>query len=236
MVFSSENMPLATPSASARSIEAPAEPAAPKAMRANFSRAEACRALLPISSRAKVRIDSSWSSSRTSSPFTIAPTGLITSWQTREQSRAARSRPSRCRVGEVGEDMVRSGRADLRCGRLRVGAPIEAAGSGRPAPGRPVLGRPCGDRVARGGPARPAGRTGRSVAGGDGGRRRTDGLKSVTGSDGGRAAPIPDPHSPGSAQPRTRPAQDPRVPARGAGHGRPGRLRCRPRRAREDAA
>src|SRR4051812_8168215 len=39
-------------------------------------------------------MEGSLSSSSTSSPFTTAPTGLITSWQTREQSSAERSRAS----------------------------------------------------------------------------------------------------------------------------------------------
>src|SRR5215218_7365724 len=56
--------------------------------------AEACLALLRIRSKAKSRIEASFSSSRTSSPFTIAPTGEITSWHTREQRRAARSSES----------------------------------------------------------------------------------------------------------------------------------------------
>jgi hypothetical protein len=93
-ILSSPNMPRATPSASPRSMEAPAEPAAPKASRANCSRAEAWLALLRIRSRAKSRMPRS-SSSSTSSPFTMAPTGDITSWQTREQRSAARSSGSR---------------------------------------------------------------------------------------------------------------------------------------------
>ena len=82
--------------ASPRSICAPAEPAAPKASRQNCSRAEAVLALFLMRSRAKVLVSSSLSfSSSTSSPFTIAPVGLIRSWQTREHSSAARSRASR---------------------------------------------------------------------------------------------------------------------------------------------
>ena len=65
---------------------------------------EAARALFLISSSAKSRIDGS-SSSRTSRALTIAPTGLITSWHTREQSRAERSSASRFTVV-----MARSGR------------------------------------------------------------------------------------------------------------------------------
>src|ERR1700688_4867071 len=44
-----------------------------------------------MSSIATVRISSSCFPSSTSRPLTIAPTGLITSWHTREQRRAARS-------------------------------------------------------------------------------------------------------------------------------------------------
>src|ERR1700735_4016737 len=44
-----------------------------------------------MSSIATVRISSSCSPSSTSRPLTMAPTGLITSWQTREQRRAARA-------------------------------------------------------------------------------------------------------------------------------------------------
>src|SRR5262249_30651219 len=47
-----------------------------------------------INSSANVFIAGSSSSSSTSRPLTMAPTGLITSWQTREQSSAARSRAS----------------------------------------------------------------------------------------------------------------------------------------------
>ena len=99
-------MPFATLSASPRSIDAPAEPAAPKASRANWRRAEAWCALLRMRSSAKSRMDGSLSSSRTSSPFTIAPTGLITSWQTREQSRAARSSGSSVTMAIVGSGIV----------------------------------------------------------------------------------------------------------------------------------
>src|SRR5579871_4201995 len=81
-------------SASPRSICAPAEPAAPKARRQNCRRAEAVLALLRISSRAKSRSSGFGSSSSTSSPLTMAPTGLIRSWQTREHNSAASSRES----------------------------------------------------------------------------------------------------------------------------------------------
>ena len=53
--------------------------------------AEAEAALFLINSKAMARISSSSSPSRTSSPLTIAPTGLMTSWQTREHKSAARS-------------------------------------------------------------------------------------------------------------------------------------------------
>ena len=66
-----------------RSMLAPAEPAAPKARRANCSREEARAALSRTSLSASARIASSFSMSMTSSPLTIAPTGLMTSWQTR---------------------------------------------------------------------------------------------------------------------------------------------------------
>ena len=95
VVRSSWMKPRATCSASPVSMAAPAEPAAPKARRANCSRAEAWRALFLMRSCAKPRIDSSFSSSSTSSPLTMAPTGLMTSWQTRLHSSAARSSASR---------------------------------------------------------------------------------------------------------------------------------------------
>ena len=52
------------------------------------------RALFLIRSIANALVSSSLSSSITSRPLTIAPTGLIRSWQTREHSSAARSRAS----------------------------------------------------------------------------------------------------------------------------------------------
>ena len=55
-------------------------------------------ALFLIRSTATSRICGSFSSSRTSRPLTIAPTGPITSWQTREQSRAARSIGARATI------------------------------------------------------------------------------------------------------------------------------------------
>ena len=84
-------MSLAAFSASPVSINAPNEPAAPNARRQNWRRAEAEIALFLMSSMAMARISSSCSPSSTSRPLTIAPTGLITSWHTREQSSAARS-------------------------------------------------------------------------------------------------------------------------------------------------
>ena len=72
-----------------------AEPAAPNARRQNCSRADAVLALFLIRSSAKFLVSSSLSSSSTSRPLTIAPAGLIRSWQTREHSSAARSRASR---------------------------------------------------------------------------------------------------------------------------------------------
>ena len=85
----------ATFSASPVSIDAPSEPAAPKASRQNCSRAEAETALFLMRSIATARISSSSSPSSTSRPLTIAPTGLMTSWQTREHSSAARSSGAR---------------------------------------------------------------------------------------------------------------------------------------------
>src|SRR3569832_1647009 len=77
--------------ASPRSIWAPDDPAAPKARRQNCSRAAAVLALLRIRSSAKSRSSGFGLSSSTSSPLTMAPTGLMRSWQTLEQSSAASS-------------------------------------------------------------------------------------------------------------------------------------------------
>src|SRR5947209_1158428 len=116
LVRSSTRSPRATCSASPVSIAAPAEPAAPKASRQNCSRAEAVRALFLMSSRANERISASCSSSSTSRPLTMAPTGEITSWQTREQRRAARSRESKAnsvmRVSSDFEDQVLRARSE----------------------------------------------------------------------------------------------------------------------------
>src|SRR5882757_4791478 len=93
--------------ASPRSICAPADPAAPNARRQNCKRAEAVLALLRIKSSANSRSSGLGLSSRTSSPLTMAPTGLMRSWQTREHNSAASSRAS----GAVAEDEV----ADIGC-------------------------------------------------------------------------------------------------------------------------
>src|SRR5215470_11547824 len=94
LILSSSMKPRATFSASPRSTWAVAEPAAPNASRQNCSRADAVLALFLMRSRAKLLVSSSVDSSSTSSPFTIAPDGLIRSWQTREHNSAARSRAS----------------------------------------------------------------------------------------------------------------------------------------------
>src|SRR6202171_5535813 len=80
--------------ASPRSICAPVDPAAPNARRQNCNRDEAVLALLRIKSRANSRSSGLGLSSRTSSPLTMAPTGLMRSWQTREHNSAASSRAS----------------------------------------------------------------------------------------------------------------------------------------------
>src|SRR6185437_8209683 len=77
-----------------RSICAPEDPAAPKASRQNCSRADAVFELLRINSSAKSRSSGLLLSSSTSSALTMAPTGLIRSWQTFEHSSAASSRES----------------------------------------------------------------------------------------------------------------------------------------------
>src|SRR6266849_10586603 len=93
--------------ASPRSICAPDDPAAPNARRQNCNRAEAVLALLRIKSSANSRSAGLGLSSRTSSPLTIAPTGLMRSWQTREHNNAASSRASGAGPGD--------GVADIRC-------------------------------------------------------------------------------------------------------------------------
>src|SRR5882757_3602313 len=108
-------------SASPRSICALVEPAAPKARRQNCNRAEAVLALLRIKSSANSRSSGLGLSSRTSSPLTIAPTGLIRSWQTREHNSAARSSASGAGAGPGDEvpDIESSWKAAHR-GRLRI--------------------------------------------------------------------------------------------------------------------
>src|SRR5215475_2679117 len=81
-------------SASPRSTCAPEEPAAPNANRQNCNRAEAVFELLRISSSANSRSSGLLLSSSTSSALTMAPTGLIRSWQTFEHNSAASSRLS----------------------------------------------------------------------------------------------------------------------------------------------
>src|SRR5947207_7983264 len=92
-------------SESPRSICALVEPAAPKARRQNCNRAEAVLALLRIKSSANSRSSGFGLSSRTSSPLTMAPTGLMRSWQTREHNNAASSRASGAEPGGVIPDM-----------------------------------------------------------------------------------------------------------------------------------
>ena len=78
----------ATVCASPVSITIPADPAAPKAIRANCSLAEAFRALARISFMAS---SSAPPSSNSSSPLLMAPTGEMMSWHTLLHRRAARS-------------------------------------------------------------------------------------------------------------------------------------------------
>src|SRR6478735_8852541 len=91
--------------ASPRSICAPDDPAAPNARRQNCNRADAVLALLRIKSRANSRSSGLGLSSRTSSPLTIAPTGLMRSWQTREHNNAASSRASGAGPGDEVPDI-----------------------------------------------------------------------------------------------------------------------------------
>src|SRR3569623_101014 len=63
-------------------------------MRQNCSRAEVLTALLRIRSRANSLSSALLLESITSRPLTMAPTGLMRSWQTLEDSNAARSRAS----------------------------------------------------------------------------------------------------------------------------------------------
>ena len=86
------------------------EPAAPNASRQNCSRAEAEAALFLIRSMRRRASPASSSPSSTSRPLMIAPTGLITSWQTREHSRR-RDRAGRLSSGwSYGQCLSRGGR------------------------------------------------------------------------------------------------------------------------------
>src|ERR1700677_2748086 len=80
--------------ASPRSICPPDEPAAPNARRQNCNRADAVLELLRIRSSANSRYSGLGMSSNTSSPLTMALTGLMRSWQPREHNSAASSRAS----------------------------------------------------------------------------------------------------------------------------------------------
>src|ERR1700733_3396883 len=91
--------------ASPRSICAPEDPAAPNARRQNCNRADAVLALLRIKSSANSRSSGLGLSSRTSSPLTMAPTGLMRSWQTREHNSAASSRASGAGAGDEVPDI-----------------------------------------------------------------------------------------------------------------------------------
>ena len=84
-----------------RRVRSARRPSPPRRRRCrqNCSLAEAVCALFWIRSSANSLVSSSLSSSSTSRPLTIAPTGLIRSWQTREHSSAARSRASRVTGG-----------------------------------------------------------------------------------------------------------------------------------------
>src|SRR5258705_11436510 len=92
-------------SGSRRSISALVEHAAPKARRQNCNRAYAVVALLRIKSSANSRSSGLGLSSRSSSALTMAPTGLMRSWQTREHSSAASSRASGAGPGDGVPDM-----------------------------------------------------------------------------------------------------------------------------------
>ncbi len=145
VVRSSWMKPLATCSASPVSICAPAEPEAPKASRANCRRAEACRALLAMRSSANSRMLGSLSSSSTSIPLTMAPTGLMTSWHTREHSSAARSRLSRSMavvIGSLSKTWARSSGANRAKGaagtRLVIHRRHRQSNSAAPAAAEPT--------------------------------------------------------------------------------------------------
>src|ERR1700686_1780067 len=101
--------------ASPKSICAPDDPAAPNARRQNCKRAEAVLALLRIKSRANSRSSGLGLSSSTSSPLTMAPTGLMRSWQTREHNSAANSRASGAGPGDEVPDIPGDEVPDIRC-------------------------------------------------------------------------------------------------------------------------
>src|SRR3984893_10754999 len=91
--------------ASPRSICAPADPAAPNARRQHCNCVDAVMPLLRIKSRANSRSSGLGLSSRTSRPLTMAPTGLMRSWHTREHNSAASSRASGAGPGDELPDM-----------------------------------------------------------------------------------------------------------------------------------
>src|SRR3981189_1261850 len=110
--------------ASPRSICAPDDPAAPNARRQNCKRADAVVGLLRIKSSANSRSSALGLSSRTSSPLTMAPTGLMRSWQTREHNSAASSRASGAGAGDGVLDIEcswKSARADDGESRMLAG-------------------------------------------------------------------------------------------------------------------
>ena len=78
---------------------------ATRAARMTLERAEAVLALLRIRSRANSRSSGLGLSSSTSSPLTMAPTGLMRSWQTREHNSAASSRASGAGPGDEVPDI-----------------------------------------------------------------------------------------------------------------------------------
>ncbi len=104
LVLPSSRWPRAIVSASPRSIWAPAEPAAPNARRQNCSRADAFLALLRIRSRANSRSSGEGLSSITSSPLTMAPTGLMRSADPRAQQRGEFELVGGCARAGLGRD------------------------------------------------------------------------------------------------------------------------------------
>ena len=137
--------PRATVSASPVSIDAPSEPAAPKASRQNCSRAEAEAALFLISSIATSRISGSFSSSSTSRPLTIAPTGadhVVANARAQQRGEVHRGEGDHCHgrvpVVNAAESARRSAWA---CGRDRIGFAVAAATGAmtrKPTKGRPL--------------------------------------------------------------------------------------------------